>query len=396
MEIFFVLLIAACVLSLIGFDFYRSRQDEIKKEAEREKRQKEDKLRKEELKRKKEQEKKEAYNTISDIWEYGEKTTLAVYVEDGVGHIAYVNIEYSASKDNEWTIVFNDQIHDVQYIQAKRSSDFILGVKDKIVLKLTKGQFILDGKVFYYDTKNEYVKKAKENIKRCMTGKKIVTVRAEHVNSLLKSDIDINNLIAELPKFHFTISNKGIKCDEVNYAKMALDNYFIMNDGGEVMCENRVYYDYYCKYGDLPFFSLEDYYTYDEFISELSHLNTKLNRESRLNFEFSEWQTAIITGINRLFKSMRTYEREGRLDLVPITFAGDVISFRHKIYKSIDKKSDVQRDYILKVVEKQRMDAANGGKLPYWISYPKDEMGIIQINDDSYIIVDTLKNYNIH
>jgi hypothetical protein len=272
----------------------------------------------------------------------------------------------------------------------------ILGVKDKIVLKLTKGQFILDGKVFYYDTKNEYVKKAKENINRCMTGKKIVTVRAEHVNSLLKSDIDINNLIAELPKFHFTISNKGIKCDEVNYAKMALDNYFIMNDGGEVMCENRVYYDYYCKYGDLPFFSLEDYYTYDEFISELSHLNTKLNRESRMNFEFSEWQTAIITGINRLFKSMRTYEREGRLDLVPVTFAGDVISFRHKIYKSIDKKSDVQRDYILKMVEKQRMDAANGGKLPYWISYPKDEMGIIQINDDSYIIVETLKNYNIH
>lgn len=123
---------------------------------------------------------KKAYEEISDIWEYGEKTMLAVAAskleEIGIGGgIYYVKLKYTNNNSTPWVITINDPTGDINSdFKVQRKGNSLIGAlkNDKIII-MTKGQLTFDDSMFLFDTKSEHVREISELMKELLNGKKL-------------------------------------------------------------------------------------------------------------------------------------------------------------------------------------------------------------------------------
>lgn len=336
---------------------------------------------------KKEQQKAEmakAYREISDIWEYGEKTMLAVKKSDDGFMLTWVELNYSPNKAEPWSIQIKDSFDTTTY-KAKKTENKLIGFcKDKVIV-MTRGQFNIDNTPYFFDPEHENVNYVNSLMKRLLTNKKIETVRFEHLQAAGP------NALEALPKFHFTISKAGIKCDEINYPKKQIDEWFEKNNGGENMWQNRIFYDEYCKKGSFKIFPPEDVDWYNEYIYKLSTRTRKSEYSNcKTDFEIHQWCSAVLAGINKLFKSIKSYETKMTLDVTPSYISDNTIFFQRKIYPSITHKtdkSDLAREIVVSKRDMEILEELkNGNVKPYSISIVDEDI-LIQIKGEAFVAI---------
>lgn len=362
-----------------------SKKRELKEKEEKEK-DKERMLKTQaELTAKREQEKAEiakAFNEISDIWEYGEKEILAVEKRGEKFLLAWVKLNYSLNKTEPWYIQIKNHYGRTTTYKAKKAENKLIGFCENEVIVMTKGQLSIDNTPYSFDPENENVKYVNSLMKRLLTNKKNETVRLEHLEA---AGLDA---LEALPKFHFTISETGIKCDEINYPKKQINEWFEKNNGGENMWQNRIFYDEYCKNGSFQIFPPEDVDLYNEYIYRLS--TSKGASKCKTNFEIHEWYTAVSTGINKLFKSIKSYETKKTLDVTPSHISDNTIFFQHKIYPSIYSKidkSNAAKEIAVSMRDVEILEGLkNGNVKTYSISIVNEDI-LIKIEDEEFVAI---------
>ena len=336
-------------------------------------------------KREKEEEKAIAYKEISDIWEYGNRTMLAVLCseeEDG-GIIYYLSVNYSRVNETPWIISINSAREEQGFglskheFKAKRSGNNLVGINGDDIAVLSKGKLTLGDEVLYFDLENNLVKKIKDLMELLLTKKTIETVRVEH----LKAGAGI---IDALPKFHFSFNENGIMCDEINYPKKHLEDFFERNNGGEQLFQNKIFYEEYCKNKGLYSFDAFHEVDFNRYMRDLKMRALKSGYSCKTDFELSEWQVSINCGVESLFKSFRTYVDNKTLDVVPCAFDEDSILFKHKLYAPRKNKSMMFRDLAIALMVKS---LANEDPT-YAISKKDDGRIFIDINGEQFISIE--------
>lgn len=341
---------------------------------------------------KKEQQKaeaKKAYEEISDIWEYGEKTMLAVAAskleEIGIGGgIYYVKLKYTNNNSTPWVITINDPTGDINSdFKVQRKGNSLIGTlkNDKIII-MTKGQLTLDDSIFLFDTKSEHVREISELMKELLNGKKIETVRLEHLKAAGEDAIDA------LPKFHFSFTKDGIKCDEINYPKKHLEAFFEKNNGGEHIFQNKIFYTEYCKNKGLYHFGTFDESDFEDYMRELDMQAVKSGYVCKTDFELAEWQVSLRFGVEKLFKTFKSYVDKKTLDVAPFMFKDGSIHFKHKTYSLKNKESMMFFDMAIASMIRERAD----NEPLYFISKTEDGDIIINIDDENFVSLANKKN----
>ena len=183
----------------------------------------EQRIKKEEQKKNEEEKKKQQYEEISDIWKYGEKAVLAVsqpLSEEILGRIHYIKLKYTNINSNPWIITINTPTGFSEDFKAKRKNNTLVGLKDDKIAIMKEGQLTINDEIFYFSTENKSVKTVSGLMEELLNGKKFETIRDEHFKAASEDIIDA------LPKFHFTFTEKGIMCDEINYPQKHLEDFF--------------------------------------------------------------------------------------------------------------------------------------------------------------------------
>ena len=372
-------IIGSILFAILWFVF-KIQSDEIKTENEKVKKE-EEQAKKKAVAQKKEEELTKAYNEISDIWPYGNKVMLAITPSEETGFLSYIQVKYSFSGQKPWIIsVKPADKEEVLNFKAERKGNNIVGVDDDKIAIMKQGQLVINDLVFYFDLENEYVNKAKKLMKCLCFGKKIKVIRLEH----LQSDDEILDL---LPKYHFVFSEKGIICDEINYPKKHLDEFFEKNEGGERIYQNKIFYAQYLKKG--KFYAFEDQSDFNQYLMELSSLAHKPEfRGCKIDFDIANWYAAVNTGLNALFASFKQYVSAKTLDVVPAFFYDNTFVFKHKEYKTSEKKSLAMKNVAILEMQIERKD--KNEDLNYYITLSSDEHILIVIGEEKFISVNKI------
>ncbi|MBR3608345.1 MAG: hypothetical protein IKL50_00485 [Bacteroidales bacterium] len=332
-----------------------------------------------------------AYKEISDIWNFEDKTILAIlHIDEDAYSIHHIKLDYKPNESDEtpWSISLIHPDGRIRIFKAKRSGNSIVGFdNDKIVVM--KNSILKVGDLdFYFDPEQDEVKHANSLIDLLVSEVKIETFRLEHLKDITDEDV-----LNALPKFTFTISDKGIMCNEINYPQMQVEEFFEKNNGGEYIFQNKVYYIVYCKNGDLEIFRPEEEEQFAYFMNQIKLFAKETGcGECNTNFNISGWYTAIISGINDLFLSIKTYVANKTLDVTPDIIKGNDIVFTHKRYSHLysDKDdSNLTKRLAVTMMERERID----NNILYQVSI-KDKNIIIKIGDDSFVstsIIETIK-----
>ena len=360
----------------------------IRKQREREQKQ-EEQMEREQKQRKLAEEQKraaleEAYAEISDIWDYRDKTMLAVTSSSSeeLGYISYVKLKHTNSKSTPWTISLNTALSEGvgalgDEFKAKKSGNSLVGVNGDQIAIMSKGKLTIGDNVLYFDLENNHVKRVKGLIAQMLSKKKMEMVRLEH----LEAGADV---IDALPKFHFSFNKNGIMCDEINYPKKHLEDFFNKNNGGEHLFQNKIFYEDYCKNKGLYPFDAFQEVEFKRYMSELGMRALKSGYSCKTDFELTEWQVSIDCGIENLFKSFRTYVDNKTLDVVPYAFNEDSILFKHKLYAPKKNKSMVLRDMAIALMLESRADE----EPIYTISKIDDGRIFININGEHFVSIE--------
>ena len=336
-----------------------------------------------ELTAKKEQKKaeaKKAYEEISDIWEYGEKTVLAVTASQSEqirGGIYYLKLKYTNNNSTPWVITINVPTGDVKSdFKLQRKGNSLIGTlkNDKIIV-MTKGQLTIDDSIFIFDTKSELVREISELMKELLNGKKIETVQLEHLEAAGEDAIDT------LPKFHFSFSKDGIKCDEINYPKRHLEAFFEKNNGGEHIFQNKIFYTEYCKNKGLYHFGAFDERDFENYMREMNMQALKSGYVCKTDFELAEWQVSLRFGVEKLFKTFKSYVDKKTLDVAPYLYNNGSIHFKHKTYPLSNKESMMFFDIAIASMIRERNDKEPS----YFISKTDDGDIIINIDGENFV-----------
>lgn len=332
---------------------------------------------------KKEQKKaeaKKAYEEISDIWEYGEKTVLAVTASQSEqirGGIYYLKLKYTNNNSTPWVITINVPTGDVKSdFKVQRKGNSLIGTlkNDKIIV-MTKGQLTIDDSIFIFDTKSELVREISELMKELLNGKKIETVQLEHLEAAGEDAIDT------LPKFHFSFSKDGIKCDEINYPKRHLEAFFEKNNGGEHIFQNKIFYTEYCKNKGLYHFGAFDERDFENYMREMNMQALKSGYVCKTDFELAEWQVSLRFGVEKLFKTFKSYVDKKTLDVAPYLYNDGSIHFKHKTYPLSNKESMMFFDIAIASMIRERNDKEPS----YFISKTDDGDIIINIDGENFV-----------
>lgn len=337
----------------------------------------------EETKRKEEYDKMiKAYNEISDVWPYGNNTKLAVVCKGNIYALFYVALNYSNKSAEPWSITLKDTDSSTKYCKVKRVEDSLVGFCGEKKAIMTKGQLKIGEMIVLFDSNHDYVKHVETLKKLLMTEKKIETVRVEHFKK------SAGNIDA-LPKFHFSISDKGIKCDEINYPQKQLDDFFEKHNGNDNIYQNKVFYFDYCKNGNLDFFSPDEEHAFENYMHEMSKLCHKLDCTCKTDFSIVEWNTVIKTGINSLYKSIKSYVSKKTLDVIPSFVTENSIVFQHKDYTddvNIKNKSKLIKSLAITNMSIER----NENPVFYSVSIVESRI-IVTINDESFVCTSLIK-----
>lgn len=342
----------------------------------------EQRIKKEEQKKIEEEKKKQQYEEISDIWEYGEKAVLAVsqpLSEEILGRIHYIKLKYTNINSNPWIITINTPTGFSEDFKAKRKNNTLVGLKDDKIAIMKEGQLTINDEIFYFSTENKSVKTVSGLMEELLNGKKFETIRDEHFKAASEDIIDA------LPKFHFTFTEKGIMCDEINYPQKHLEDFFKKNNGKEHIFQNKIFYMDYCRNHGLFHFDVFQEKEFKEYMRKMGMQAIKSGYSCNTNFELSEWQVSIKHGVERLFRSIKSYVDKKTLDVVPIAFGNNTIYFQHKHYSP--KNNETMLFHNLAIVS---MEEEREGKEPVYV-ISKTDSGIIHINIDGEVFVGVQK-----
>lgn len=335
-------------------------------------------------KKEKEEEKTMAYQEISDIWEYGNRTMLAVLCSEKLdgGTIHYLSVNYSRVNETPWNISINSAQAEQGFelyrreFKAKRSGNSLVGINGDEIAVMSRGKLTIGDMVLYYDLENCYVKKIKGLMEQLLTKKTIEMVRIEH----LKAGEEI---IDALPRFHFSVNENGIMCDEINYPQKHLEDFFERNNGGNQIFQNKIFYVDYCKNNGLYDFSVFEERDFLEYMREMHMQAIKSGYSCYTDFQLSEWQVSIKHGVERLFKSFKSYVDKKTLDVVPTSFAENTIYFEHKLYSPKKNEKMLFHNLAIASMIEERTE-----KNPsYFISRTDDGKILINIDGDTFVSV---------
>lgn len=338
----------------------------------------EDRIKWEEQRKIKEEKKKQQYEEITDIWEYGEKPMFAVspsQSEETGGTIYYVKLKYRNNDSTPWVITINNSAGFKEDFIAKRKGNTLVGLNGNKIAIMKKGQLTIDNEIFYFSSENESVKTVSRLMKELLNGKKIETVRLEHLEAASEDVIDA------LPKFHFSFTEKGLKCDEINYPQKHLEDFFEKNNGGEHVFQNKVFYMDYCKNNGLYDFNVFEERDFYEYMHAMQMRAIKSGYSCNTDFQLSEWQVSIRHGVELLFKSFKSYVDKKTLDVVPIAFAGNTIYFQHKHYSPKNNETMLFHNLAIVSMEEERMD----NNPSYFISKTDDGRILINIDGETFV-----------
>ncbi|MBR5323927.1 MAG: hypothetical protein IKV14_03790 [Muribaculaceae bacterium] len=343
-----------------------------------------------EAKKKEQQEiqKTNAYNEISDIWKYGDKTMLATSLLDAGGYsIHYIKLSYTPKDSSEkpWTISLKSPYGNVRKFKAKRSGNSLVCFDRDDIVAMKDSKLKVGDRTFCFDHEEEGVKYVNSLMMRLITGEKIETFRLKHLEELreLKGEIG-EDVLNVLPRFTFTISEKGIKCDEINFPQRLLDDFFEKNNGGEHIFQNRVYYEEYCKNGDLEIFEPGEEQDFAYYMKEMKMFAKRLGCiDCNTKFSIGDWYAAVIHGINDLYQSIRTYVANKTLDLTPTLVSDNDIVFEYRKYSHLysDKdNSNLIKQIAISMMEIERME----NNVLYLVSL-KDNDIVIKIGEEAFV-----------
>lgn len=240
---------------------------------------------------------------------------------------------------------------------------------------MTKGQLTFDDSMFLFDTKSEHVREISELMKELLNGKKIETVRLEHLEAAGEDAIDA------LPKFHFSFTKDGIKCDEINYPQKHLEAFFEKNNGGEHIFQNKIFYTEYCKNKGLYNFGTFDEKEFEDYMREMGMQAVKSGYVCKTDFELAEWQVSLRFGVEKLFKTFKSYVDKKTLDVAPFMFKDGSIHFKHKTYSLKNKESMMFFDLAIASMIRERAD----NEPSYFISKTDDGDIIISIDGENFV-----------
>lgn len=325
---------------------------------------------------------KEAYAKISDIWEYGEKAMIAVAPHQSEeseigGIIYYVKLKKTNSNSTPWIITIYTSAGFSEDFKAKRKDNTLVGLNNDKIVILKKGQLTINGKIHFFSSENEYVKTISGLMKELLNGKKIETVRFEHLEAAGEDAIDA------LPKFHISLTKDGLKCDEINYPQKHLEDFFQKNNGKEHVFQNKVFYMDYCKNKGLYDFSVFEERDFMQYMHEMNMQAIKSGYSCYTDFQLSEWQVSIKHGVEKLFKSFKSYVDKKTIDVVPFAFTGNVIHFEHKHYSPKNNKTMLFHNLAIAFMEDERRNNSP----TYYVSKTDDGSILIYIDGDTFVSV---------
>lgn len=327
-----------------------------------------------------------AYQEISDIWEYGNKTILAVHYYKTLkrGVIYNLRVDYSGDNETPWVISYNMKNvfdYNPHEFKAKRSGNSLVGIEDDKIAVMSEGKLTIGDKVLFFDLENNYVKKVKELMEQLLAKRKIEMIKFEHLKVAETKDI-----VDALPKYHFSFSEDGIMCDEINYPEKHLEDFFEKNNGGEHIFQNKIFYIDYCQYNYLYHFDWSQREELKKYMHEKAMQALHSGYSCKTDFELEEWQVAIKLGLENLFKSIKTYVDNKTLDVVPCEFNENGILFHHKMHALKKCKSMNQCDLAVSLMVESRKDE----EPKYSIIKTDDGKIAISINGEKFISVDSV------
>lgn len=361
-------------LSKIKVEDVRMEENRIKSEEQR-------KIESEKKKQKKAETAK-AFAEISDIWEYGEKAMIAVAPHQSGkseigGIIYYVKLKNTNSNSTPWIITIYTPDGLSEDFKAKRKDNTLVGLKNDKVVVMTKEQLTINGKILFFSAKNEYVTTISGLMKELLNGKKNETVRLEHLKVAGEDAIDT------LPKFHISLTKDGLKCDEINYPQKHLEDFFQKSNGKEHVFQNKVFYMDYCRNKGLYDFSVFEERDFLQYMREMHMQAIKSGYSCYTDFQLSEWQVSIRHGVEKLFKSFKSYVDKKTLDVVPFAFEGNAIYLQHKHYPPKNNETMLFHNLAIALMEEERKDI----RPSYFISKTDDGKILINIDGDAFLSV---------
>ena len=326
-----------------------------------------------------------AYKEISDIWNFEDKTMLAIsHIDEDAYSIHYIKLDYKPNESDEtpWSISLILPDGRIRIFKAKRSGNSLVCFDRDDIVAMKDSKLKVGDRTFCFDPEDDSVKHVDHILTRLINGEKIETFRLKHLEELreLKEEIDKD----VLPRFTFTISEKGIKCDEINFPQRLLDDFFEKNNGGKYIFQNRVYYEEYCKNGALEIFEPGEEQAFAYYMKEMMMFAKRLGCiDCNTEFSISDWYTAVMSGINDLYQSIRTYVANKTLDLTPTLVSDNDIVFGYREYSHLlsnNDDSNLTKGLAISMMEKERME----NNVLYLVSL-KDNDIVIKIGEEAFV-----------
>lgn len=295
-----------CALSAISWGIAWFYEDELESKRRAEKRIKESKER--------EEKQKIANEALGQFWPHGEESVLGVIDYKEAIFLCRVSVKYVCESDDYNILLSRTHAGYVKTdsYKVKLNENMLVGTQDgvQIVLKtdsLKVGDIQVD-----LNQETPLYQRAQILLAKFLDGVSIDTVQLSRLESC-----EDEEAVLKLPRFTFTLTPEGVKCNQINLAERRLKQYFDRNAGGPYLVHNEIFYIEYCKDGYLPTFGI-DAYRLSDYLSSVRFSALKMGL-TNMNTEFNipSWNTQIDRGARRAFREMKGYISRGVMHYVP-------------------------------------------------------------------------------
>lgn len=261
------------------------------------------------------QKRRNAYAELEKIWPYGDRSALGIYsgCNDNLA-LCYVSIQYEVYS-NSWKICVIKPVGPLvcsSTYEAKLQDSMLISTNGEELVVLKNASLQIGKTIVCLDPNDERLNSVQELLDKYLDNQPRKAIKKSHFESATDSSI-----LSALPRFTFTCSPDGVKCDEINFAEKKLKAWFDNRAGSPYIQENEVYYRDYCKNGDLPMFGIDEYqcnnYMKSIRATAISMGLVKMNTD----YDNASWDVGVRHGVNQLFRLFKQYVSNRTLDYVP-------------------------------------------------------------------------------
>ena len=274
---------------------------------------------------------------LKSIWPYGSDSIMGVIEYESLIHICHVSVKYAGYADVY--IISVTQGHGgyvmTDSYKATLKDNMLMATKDDKVIVLKPYSLQIGNATVDLNQDNPSLQRVQMLIEKFLNGEPIKTVKLSHLESCESEDV-----ISELPKFTFTLTTEGVKCNQINLAERKLKQYFDKNAGTEYIINNEIFYREYCKDGYLPTFGI-DTNRLNAYLSSASLRAIRMGLTNmNTDFEVATWDTHVKQGAMKLFQEMKGYASNRVAYYVPVVVSKtmDYIALEPPIIDLEDKK----------------------------------------------------------